>query len=289
MAGAGTSQSAYGYTNEYTSQGLIYLRARMYSPQSGRFLTKDSWMGDYYRPMSYNAWLYVQANSINFTDPTGHDYEYGEVIPPDKRDLTNWLPSAAVYMATDPEILEFRRLISSTDGAKNFQGFLKFKNVVQAGARFDVKLKIKDRLGRSIKLGENWYEYSTSGNILYGFYGSAAGFKAETLHVGAGYAQVRDVLDWVWVVGYLCEDNPDKFPDFGGPAHYFDTPDDYHAVDFGIWLYQRYYVPTGTFTRDNFVQGLNSYEFAWGLRGVLNPKDYKPNTIGPYAPDYFEQ
>jgi RHS repeat-associated protein len=70
-AGAGSSQSAYGYTNEYTSQGLVYLRARHYIPQSGRFTTKDLWPGDYNQPMSYNTWLYVYANPINLTDASG--------------------------------------------------------------------------------------------------------------------------------------------------------------------------------------------------------------------------
>jgi len=59
------------YTNEYTSQGLIYLRSRYYSPESGRFLTKDSWQGDYSKPLSLNRWVYVEGNPINRTDPSG--------------------------------------------------------------------------------------------------------------------------------------------------------------------------------------------------------------------------
>jgi len=61
----------YGYTNEYTSQGLIYLRARYYDPAVGRFLTKDSWAGNYNHPMTYNGWAYVENNPTNFTDPSG--------------------------------------------------------------------------------------------------------------------------------------------------------------------------------------------------------------------------
>jgi hypothetical protein len=45
----------------------------MYDPASGTFLTKDSWQGDDTTPMSYNAWLYVDANPINYIDPSGHD------------------------------------------------------------------------------------------------------------------------------------------------------------------------------------------------------------------------
>jgi RHS repeat-associated protein len=68
---AGDGATNYGFTNEWTSQGLIYLRARWYSPQSGRFISKDVWQGNLKTPMSNNAWLYVYANPVNLTDPSG--------------------------------------------------------------------------------------------------------------------------------------------------------------------------------------------------------------------------
>jgi RHS repeat-associated protein len=68
---AGSSQSSYGYTSEFTSQGLVNLRARMYAPGMGRFLTRDSWMGDYNRPRSLNRWMYGYGNPVNYTDPSG--------------------------------------------------------------------------------------------------------------------------------------------------------------------------------------------------------------------------
>ncbi len=68
---SGASQTAYGFTNEYSSQGLVYLRARMYSPSMGRFLTKDTWGGGVNSPMSFNRWNYVHANPIMFIDPSG--------------------------------------------------------------------------------------------------------------------------------------------------------------------------------------------------------------------------
>jgi len=43
-----------------------------YSPLDGRFLTEDSWQGNDNDPMSLNGWNYVDADPINFTDPTGH-------------------------------------------------------------------------------------------------------------------------------------------------------------------------------------------------------------------------
>jgi RHS repeat-associated protein len=71
----GTSRTAYGYTGEYTSNEMVYLRARYYDPDLGRFLTRDTWAGDTNSPMSLNRWNYVNGNPINYTDPTG---KYGE-------------------------------------------------------------------------------------------------------------------------------------------------------------------------------------------------------------------
>jgi len=68
----GASQTAYGYTGEFTSSNLVYLRSRMYSPGMGRFLTRDTWGGDVNNPMSLNRWNYTSANPINRVDPSGH-------------------------------------------------------------------------------------------------------------------------------------------------------------------------------------------------------------------------
>jgi RHS repeat-associated protein len=68
----GSGTTSYGFTNEYTDQGLINLRSRLYDPSIGRFLTQDSWQGNYNRPLSLNRWNYVEGNPINYTDQNGH-------------------------------------------------------------------------------------------------------------------------------------------------------------------------------------------------------------------------
>jgi RHS repeat-associated protein len=73
MSQYGTATSVFGFTGEQwdTATGLEYLRARYYSPTQGRFTTRDVWEGDPNAPMSYNAWLYVYANPVFGTDPSG--------------------------------------------------------------------------------------------------------------------------------------------------------------------------------------------------------------------------
>jgi RHS repeat-associated protein len=73
LTSAGNGASHYGFDGEWASSftEMMYLRARWYSPAIARFLAEDSWQGDYTRPMSYNAWLYVYGNPINLEDPSG--------------------------------------------------------------------------------------------------------------------------------------------------------------------------------------------------------------------------
>jgi RHS repeat-associated protein len=68
------AETSYGFTGEWqdnTTNRMVYLRARLYSPETGRFLTKDSWTGDNKTPMSYNEWLYGYANPIIWIDSAG--------------------------------------------------------------------------------------------------------------------------------------------------------------------------------------------------------------------------
>ena len=64
---------SYGFTGEQygDSTQLLFLRARYYNPADGRFQSRDTWGGDYNRPLSLNRWMYVEGNPVNYTDPTG--------------------------------------------------------------------------------------------------------------------------------------------------------------------------------------------------------------------------
>jgi RHS repeat-associated protein len=69
---SGSNATNYGYTGEYTDPiGSIYLRARHYDTNTGRFFSRDTWGGNPYDPMSLNRWNYVSGNPVNYIDPTG--------------------------------------------------------------------------------------------------------------------------------------------------------------------------------------------------------------------------
>jgi RHS repeat-associated protein len=68
----GSTATTYGFTAEQTDPtGLIYLRARYYSPWQGRFMTRDTWKGFDQQPISSNAWVYGYDDPIKYLDPSG--------------------------------------------------------------------------------------------------------------------------------------------------------------------------------------------------------------------------
>jgi RHS repeat-associated protein len=52
--------------------GLIYMNARYYDPELGRFTSPDSIIPDPNRPQSLDRYAYTENNPIKFVDPSGH-------------------------------------------------------------------------------------------------------------------------------------------------------------------------------------------------------------------------
>jgi RHS repeat-associated protein len=76
----GEVYNPYQYTGEAwdAEVELLYLRARYYQPEVGRFITRDPWPGDYERPRTLNSYPYALNNPAAPVDPTGYNGEDGE-------------------------------------------------------------------------------------------------------------------------------------------------------------------------------------------------------------------
>jgi len=72
---ASSGAEAYTYTSEKHDDptGLVYLRARQYDPEIGRFLSADPVLGHNGAPQTLNRYAYVVNNPLRYTDPTGKD------------------------------------------------------------------------------------------------------------------------------------------------------------------------------------------------------------------------
>ena len=63
-----------GFTGHYHNDeiDLIYMNARFYVPEIGRFAAPDSFVPNPANPQSLNRYSYVNNNALNFTDPSGN-------------------------------------------------------------------------------------------------------------------------------------------------------------------------------------------------------------------------
>jgi RHS repeat-associated protein len=69
----GSSSQPFGFTGEQQDgTGLVYLRARMYDPQSGRFLQRDTVFQGAPGPQGLHRYAYAGNSPTNSTDPSGH-------------------------------------------------------------------------------------------------------------------------------------------------------------------------------------------------------------------------
>jgi RHS repeat-associated protein len=67
----------FRYCGEYYDKETktYYLRARYYSPATGRFINEDTYAGERDDPLSLNLYTYCVNNPVMFRDPTGHSAE----------------------------------------------------------------------------------------------------------------------------------------------------------------------------------------------------------------------
>ena len=259
----GSAASAWGYTGEWWDgdAALLYLRARWYVPGVGRFTQRDVWEGDWLRPQSLHAYVYVENNAVNLTDPMGMSW----ATPPEwpnHRDLTYWLYDELHENANGYYAQRIRTLLASENPDDKARALAAFYFLVKDRAKWDFKHRIRAELrADSIVLrhteGYRWYEYSVPGNIHYGFIGRAAGFSGSLLHGGAGVAEIMDPAHveageaccpeicrgaWIGPTFYpvyveVCIPLGCYYvnPDWWQTA--FDEPGDWQNVEFGIQLY----------------------------------------------------
>ncbi len=60
----------FRYCGEYYDRetGEVYLRARNYQPEKGRFLTRDTYTGEEDEPRSLHLYVYCYNNPVTFSD-----------------------------------------------------------------------------------------------------------------------------------------------------------------------------------------------------------------------------
>jgi len=303
----GDVYNPYQFTGEAwdAEVGLLYLRARYYQPEVGRFITKDPWPGDQDRAATLNRYIYVTNNPINYPDPGGLqgpdplglgglERPTGPGVPSDypddfvdHRDITIWLWAElrANGLEATVTMRPFRDI--PYPGCRSLWLTLWLRRVADDHT-WDFKDQIEQKLGDTVMLrgsGEAfaWYEFSIPGNINFGYAGRAAGWPGPALHVGASLAQITDQVhkergDATCLVPRIPDDVCPSLlqgylnPDWRGTL--YDSPDDWWSVEFGIQLWDQH--PVGL-TLDQFRSFLATHS---GL--LAGSRRSQPSDVGQY-------
>jgi RHS repeat-associated protein/uncharacterized repeat protein (TIGR01451 family) len=121
---AGDAANPYRFTGEAwdAEVELLYLRARYYQPETGRFITMDPWAGNVWMPGTLNRYVYVTNSPVNNVDPGGlnggggpggvcpeckellHPYEPSGVAGPGKGPLFPDLDQAPYMVTADVDV-----------------------------------------------------------------------------------------------------------------------------------------------------------------------------------------
>ena len=74
ILGNATFENEVCYTGQVYDKetGDYYYNARYYNPEDGRFVTVDSYRGEFEEPQSLHLYAYCANNPVNFIDPSGH-------------------------------------------------------------------------------------------------------------------------------------------------------------------------------------------------------------------------
>jgi RHS repeat-associated protein len=276
------------YSGDYNE--LIYLRARYYAPIMGRFLSRDTWGGDSYIPVTYNKWLYANANPVLYSDPSGKcpwciipiliaagvissgcTEQASPVVPvgylSDCRNLNNWFVNEL------------------TDIGYDVHGdFDLFVTNVEPGSRADYRTSLREQLGEAIMFCWSssdcgFYDVSTPGNIVYGYLGAQLDIPRNLLHDIASAGQLseeigRQLSD---LVGLPTRMPPGLDINVNG----FDSPGDFQAIELGYDLWETYHYGV---TNEEFMDTLISYYSSLELRTptIAYFTEYQPeySTIG---------
>ena len=266
----GNTASAWGYTGEWwdADAALLYLQARWYAPGTGRFTQRDVWGGDYWRPLTLNPYLYVIANPVSATDPSGRS---PVEIPcsqdgcdPNGEAATRWLVEAMRTNAVSLQARTIRGLnvLASTAIVPGITpvpiilpplppvvtpcamlsippkalAYLMWIEMVKTNAPWDFKKDILNAQGEFAWGGQNirmccdWYWYEAVANIHYGYVGKAAGFTDFELKAGAGAAQYQEYRNAEWYRERIAAGEV-------GWHTYYDEPEDQAGIQIGLDLY----------------------------------------------------
>ena len=79
-SGSGAFVNSFAYTGAVIDPetGLCYMNARYYDPETGRFISQDTYRGN--GDAFWNLYMYCDGDPVNCTDSSGHKYDKNKAV-----------------------------------------------------------------------------------------------------------------------------------------------------------------------------------------------------------------
>jgi len=143
---SGAFVNSFAYTGAVIDEetGLYYMNARYYEPETGRFISQDTYRGD--GEAFWNLYMYCSGDPVNSTDPTGHMAELAAAagaclsIGP-----VGWIILVAVAVVATVAIVAY------SEHVKGARGSTKDQHTKPRPGRPGTKNRQKNRKSRSGK------------------------------------------------------------------------------------------------------------------------------------------
>lgn len=135
----GNTQSTGAFINSFaytgavidTETGLYYMNARYYDPETGRFISQDTYRGS--GEAFWHLYLYCSGDPVNATDPSGHKIVYSKIRP--------HFPTYAVHLSPLPNYLS-----ENYPQYKDYNKYLNFSKYAKGINNTNINPEFRNRL-----------------------------------------------------------------------------------------------------------------------------------------------
>lgn len=146
-----------GIYDESTS--LYYLNARYYNPEDARFITQDTYRGEFNEPSTLHLYAYCANNPINYVDPSGHKYNPNEAIKYAKKYWRGYLGANDNYHYYANDCANFISQCIYAGGIKMTNNWWFKRKKIWVTRGNNSYIKNSDSASPSWRLAYNQYEY----------------------------------------------------------------------------------------------------------------------------------
>jgi len=243
-----------------------------------------------------NRYAYILNNPIKYTDPTGHYFDEGcgsgqscelppnepdEIItdPDDndgdggqqQADITEWLVGTM-----DIEAWWISVYVDHDWKNRFFPYYPSHLNMFGDYGKYDIKRKMLNTIGPAVILcgggGCRWVDYSTPGNIMYGYLSASREVQQPISWIAAGVLEYINSIE-------------ESHPYTGEISSWGDNPGDKAAVDFGYDLYEQY--PNGITLEDFQIALSQEILNTFQSPSIVPSEPAYPAPDSGYPVDYF--